>query len=244
MVVFLTSSPCDDAPEGVDLPFVFKEENEFIANMKKYYKADSNCLLICADPDAYDYNDRMAWEYWQAFAYHGMIYEDMLVLDERNASEAEQLLQNCTMIILAGGHVPTQNTFFTEIGLREKLQQFSGVIMGISAGSMNSADMVYAMPEREGESVDPEYQKFVKGLGLTDINILPHYQMVKDWVLDGKRLYEDIGFEDSMGQCFYVLVDGSYVMVTEKENTLYGEAHLLSDGSMDQICTWGNKVKI
>ena len=33
MVVFLTSSPCDDAPEGVDLPFILKKENEFVANL-------------------------------------------------------------------------------------------------------------------------------------------------------------------------------------------------------------------
>lgn len=244
MVVFLTSSPCDDAPQGENVPFILKEENEFVENLKKYYVPGTNCLMICADPKAYEHNDRMAGEFWQGFAYHGMIFDDMIMLDERNAKDAEMLIQDCSMIILSGGHVPTQNAFIEEIELRERMQDFHGVVMGISAGTMNCADVVYAQPEMEGESVDPEYQKFIRGLGFTDINVLPHYQMVKDWMLDGRRLYEDITFEDSFGQCFYVLVDGSYVMVKDGRNVLYGEAYLLQDGKMEQICKWDEKVEI
>lgn len=244
MVLFLTSSPCDDAPPGKNVPFILKEENEFVENMKEHYVSGTNCLMVCADPKAYEHNDRMAEEFWQGFTYHEMIFEDMIMLDERNAEDTEMLIQNCSMIILSGGHVPTQNAFFQEIGLREKLQGFQGVVMGISAGTMNCADVVYAQPEMEGEAIDPEYQKFIRGLGFTDINVLPHYQMVKDWMLDGRRLYEDITFEDSFGKCFYVLVDGSYVLVKDGKNVLYGEAYLLQDGTMEQICKWGEKVEI
>ena len=181
MVVFLTSSPCDDAPEGVNLPFILKEENEFVANISKFYVPGSNCLMICASPDAYEHNDRMAREFQDGFAYHGMVFENMFMCDARNAEQVDEMIRDSKMIILAGGHVPTQNRFFQEIGLREKLQGFEGAIMGISAGTMNCADVVYAQPEEAGESIDPNYQKFLKGLGFTDINVLPHYQMVKDF---------------------------------------------------------------
>lgn len=40
------------------------------------------------------------------------------------------------------------------------LKDYQGVILGISAGSMNSADVVYAQPEEEGEGIDPEYEKY------------------------------------------------------------------------------------
>ena len=40
------------------------------------------------------------------------------------------------------------------------------MIFGISAGSMNSAEEVYAQPELEGESLDPNYVRFIPGLGL------------------------------------------------------------------------------
>lgn len=244
MVLFLTSSPCDDAPEGVELPFVLKEENEFMANLSKHYAAGTKCLMICAYPEAYEHNDRMAREFHEGFSYHGMIFDEMMMCDARNAEQIEEMIQDSSMIILAGGHVPTQNAFFQEIGLREKLQGYRGVIMGISAGTMNCADVVYAQPEEAGESIDPDYQRFLRGLGFTDINILPHYQMVKDNMLDGRRLYEDITFEDSFGQRIYVLVDGSYVMVENEKSVLYGEAYLLQDGVMEKICNYGEKIEL
>ena len=68
--------------------------------------------------------------------------------------------------------------------------------MGISAGHMNCAEIVYAQPEMPGEAVDPDYRRFIPGLGLTKYNILPHYQAVKDDYVDGMRLFEDITFRD------------------------------------------------
>ena len=120
--------------------------------------------------------------------------------------------------------------------MRELLQGFEGVIMGISAGSMNCADTVYAHPEMEGESIDPNYQRFIPGLGLTDVNVMPHYQKVKHWWLDGKPLYEGIACPDSFGRTFYGLPDGSYVLCEDGKETIYGEAHKLSDGVFTQIC--------
>lgn len=87
--------------------------------------------------------------------------------------------------------------------------------MGISAGSMNCADMVYAQPELEGEAADPSYERFIVGLGLTERNILPHYQMVKDYTLDGLRLMEEITYPDSAGREFYALEDGSYILCAD-----------------------------
>ena len=78
--------------------------------------------------------------------------------------------------------------------------------------------------------------KFLKGLGLTKTNILPHYQMVKDHYLDGRRLFEDITYGDSWGQKFLVLVDGSYLFVEDEKETIYGEAYLIADGVIIQIC--------
>jgi len=107
---------------------------------------------------------------------------------------------------------------------------------------MNCAAMVYAQPEEPGESVDPAYQRFLPGLGLTYLNILPHYQQVKDDILDGKRLYEDVTFADSFGHSFLVLPDGSYVRACAGSSELFGEAYLLENAVMRKIC--GNHERI
>jgi dipeptidase E len=140
------------------------------------------------------------------------------------------------VILLAGGHVPAENAFFKEIALRELLIGYKGVIMGVSAGSMNAADTVYVQPEEAGEAVDPTFVRWTQGLGLTDKNILPHYNMVKDNILDGLRLFEDVTYPDSVGHPLYVLLDGSYILETEEGSTLYGESFLLHNGVMELVC--------
>jgi dipeptidase E len=68
--------------------------------------------------------------------------------------------------------------------------------------------------------------------------------MVKDNLLDGRRLFEDITFEDSMGYTFYVLEDGSYVLSDETGETLYGNAYVIRDGKMEMICSEDESVKL
>ncbi len=244
MVLFLTSSPCDEAPEGLNLPFILKEENDFLKNIKQYFRRGTKCLMICADPWAYEFNDRIRQEYWEVFAYHEMQFEEMYMCDERNENKIDEMLTESNMIILVGGHVPTQNAFFKRIGLPEKIKSFSGVVMGISAGSMNAAKMVYSLPENPGESIDPEYDRFPTGLGLTDMNMCPHYQMVKDWVLDGRRLFEEIAFEDSVGRKFYAFVDGSYAVEENGKKILYGEIYEIKNGTMRKICRNGERISL
>ena len=108
------------------------------------------------------------------------------------------------------------------------------MVLGISAGSMNMAETGYAQPEEPGES-GPDYERFIPGLGLTDINILPHYQKVKDYLVDDLRLFEDITFPDSMGHCFFALPDGSYIYQDEQIQLLCGKGYSVIDGIMEQI---------
>ena len=158
------------------------------------------------------------------------------VLDSRNQAQTYELVSACGCIILAGGHVPTQNTFFSEIRLRACLRDFSGTILGISAGSMNAADSVYAQPEEPGEADNPAYQRFLKGLGLTKIMLIPHYQEIKDSILDGKRLFEDITYPDSFGRQFVALCDGSYLESDGVQERICGEAYQIRDGMIRQLC--------
>lgn len=245
MVLFLTSSPCDDdVPEGCSLPCVFFEKNEFVENLRLCMKPNARLVVVAADPESADLNDEMLHTFAKCFAWHGLTLSEAVLLDGRNMEDAEELIRESDFVLLGGGHVPTENAFFKEIGLRELLQDYEGVVMGISAGTMNCAEEVYAQPELEGESVDPEYERFIEGLGLTDVNVLPHYQKVKNYILDGKRLYEDITYLDSFGRAFFALPDGSYVLQDEDGVFLFGEGYCIADGVMEQICADGECVEL
>ena len=58
---------------------------------------------------------------------------------------------------MCGGHLPTQNTFFNNIKLRDKIKKVHALIIGGSAGAMNLAENVYCIPELEGEALDPNF---------------------------------------------------------------------------------------
>ncbi len=238
MILYLTSSPC---VIGADRALL-TPQNDFLSHLQMDVPAGSKCLYIASNPDDPVGNRRYSWDMYNAFAEAGMLFREMRVLQRENMAEAKDLISWSQLIILAGGHVPTQNAFFRELGLRELLRDYPGVVMGISAGSMNCAAETYAQPEMPGETLDPDYRRFVPGLGLTHLQILPHYQQVKDDLLDGKRLYEDITFADSQDHRFLVLPDGSYVCLRNGISMLHGEAYWLSNGRMRKICTNGNCV--
>ncbi len=84
--------------------------------------------------------------------------------------------------------------------------------------------------------VDPDYRRFLPGLGLTKAQILPHYDSTRHDVLDGLRVFEDIAYPDSMGRRFYALVDGSYLLLRDGREALHGEAFQIRDGVLSRIC--------
>ena len=237
MIAFLTSSPCVyGVPRAILNP-----ENSFVDNLRSSLPEKIRCLFVASSPDDPGSTERFGGDMAACFEEADFDFSDFQILDRRNQHEAQLLIWKSDLIILAGGHVPTQNAFFQEIGLGELLRNYQGVVMGLSAGTMNAAKRVYVQPEEPGESV-PEFPRFAEGLGITGINVLPHYQQVKDAYLDGRRLYEDITFADSYGECFYVFPDGTYLLIEEGRTVLYGEAYRLSDGVMEKISDVGDIV--
>ena len=116
--------------------------------------------------------------------------------------------------------------------------------MGISAGTMNCEELVYAPPEEEGEARDPEFRRFLPGLGLTEVQILPHYYMCRDMKVDGLKVYDEIACPDSLrtGSRFYVFPDGTYLYGHNGNETVYGEFYLIENGNLRPVAAEGQCV--
>ena len=237
MRYLLTSSPCLE--DGSLNP-----ANGFTDKLRRELYGARRALFICSDPEHHDRTVFFSNEMCQSFAGSGFSFAAWEVLDGESAREAGAMIERADFIVLAGGHVPTQNRFFQKIGLKSLLSGWPGLIMGVSAGTMNSAEIVYAQPELPGEAIDPDYRRFLPGLGLTETMVLPHYQMNRDDVLDGLRVYDDIALPDSAGRCFYALPDGSFLHGTATEETLRGEAWRIKDGGMAQITRAGEAMRL
>lgn len=240
MICFLTSSPCKQVDGVWQIDPVNNFAKEFLNAMKKPCKA----LFVASSPDDVERTERHAYDMKATYENSGLEFSEYILLDRRNQEKAAELVKNADFILLAGGHVPTQNDFFQEIGLRQLMQEFDGVLMGISAGTMNSADVVYVHPEREGETKFTDAQRYRQGLNLTKTMVIPHYQMIKNDVLDGLRLFEDVAYADSMGRTFYCLIDGSYLYIHDGVEELRGEAYLIENGVLTQISQEGDVLRM
>lgn len=231
MVCFITSSPfIDGAPRAI-----LSERNGFIDRIRGVLPENPKVVFVCSDPRDHRGTCEFAAITTAAFCEAGIHFGGYEVLDATNAHRAYGMISHCDFLVLSGGHVPTQNAFFRKIRLRHLLKAFKGTVMGISAGSMNMAETVYVQPEEPGESV-PSFRRFAPGLALTGVNILPHYQKAKDYMIDGKRLYEEVTFADSMGHAFFALPDNSYFYQDNDGLLLCGEGYRLKNGILEQLC--------
>jgi len=229
MTLILTGSPTRFGEDR------FTEDNGLLANVQAALPLSPRVLLVSAAPDDRKFTDYVLDSMSACIRNSGISPSSVTMLDRRNADLARDLVRSADWIVLCGGHVPTQNRFLHEIGLQELLRGFDGLVMGCSAGSMNCAERVFSHPELPGEAIDPAYPRWLEGLGLTRRQIVPHYDQVRDVVLDGKRLFEDIIFPESWRHTFYTFPDGGYILSKEGRETLHGLAWEISNGNMRQV---------
>ncbi len=221
--------------DGRYVPSSLFRANGLIETIQKIWIDHAKVLILFASPNRHEKNDSIFACFQEAFSLSGLAVSSVEKCDDRNPEIIEKLPE-MDVIILTGGHVPTQNRFLKQLRLKERLSEYRGIVLAWSAGSMNCAEKVYAGPELDGEAIDPHYERWIDGLGLTKINVFPHYQALIGEKLDGLRLIEDITLPDSMGHEFVALNDGSYIFIEDGQETLYGEAYLIKDGQIRQIC--------
>ena len=241
MIIFLTSSPC----VYKHAPATLTEANGFLLRIRSKLPPKPHTLFVASSPADHSRTDFYCGDMAGAFLRAGIDVSGWKLLDDLTADRARELIAWADFIVLMGGHVPTQNEFFNRIGLKRLLTGYPGVVMGISAGTMNAAATVYAQPEEDGESA-PSFRRFYPGLGLTDLNICPHYQEVieKDMRVDGKPIYPDLTAADSMGRTFHVFPDGTYLYRDEQEYAIYGKCLRMKDGLLELLSEDGERIDL
>ncbi|MBR1919703.1 MAG: Type 1 glutamine amidotransferase-like domain-containing protein [Spirochaetales bacterium] len=236
MILFLTSSPSLEHTDRLN------PANGFVDELKRCTPGRRRGLFISSYPYWYDFTDDFGLGMKRSLEMEGIRFESYEILDGRSEFEAKELVEGSDLIILAGGHVPTQNEFFRRISLASLLRGHEGVLVGISAGSMNAATVVYAPAEEEGESLDPMYITFYPGLDLTSIQIIPHYNEEKENRLDGRPLFDDIIAKDSLGHEFYIFVDGTYFFSENDTREIRGECYLMKNGHLEKLSSEGERI--
>lgn len=203
--------------------------NGLVQQLKKSVKNRTTLVFIASSPSAYETNDTYAKILFESFALSGIEFKNLVVIDDRNKNNLESIIENADLIFLAGGHVPTQNEFINEIGLKSLLNNYNGVILGQSAGAMNLAELVYNYPEDESEISEV---KIYKGLCQTNLGIIPHFDVTNFQKNDETDITNSWIKEQSMQVKLYGIPDGSYIVCNENGCNFYGDIHIICNGKI------------
>lgn len=98
--------------------------------------------MIVTDSIAYQRNDEVCHFFKNALLKENLSLETLDLYDERYSLLKENLPSYNVAF-----HIFTQN------------QYFQGIVIGINAGSMNSAKTVYVQPKEPGKSIDSHFKR-------------------------------------------------------------------------------------
>ena len=114
MTLILTGSPTRFGEDR------FTTDNGLLAAVQAALPACPDVLLVSAAPDDRKFTDYVLDSMSACIRNSGITPACVTMLDRRNAGLARSLVQKADWIVLCGGHVPTQNRFLHDIGLRAK----------------------------------------------------------------------------------------------------------------------------
>lgn len=217
---------------GKKVPVSFFENNNFLKNMKESINDYDKFVIIASDADNYEQNDYYLKLDMDVLAMSGINFKENVVLDNRNKDDIANVLKNSSLIFLSGGDTLKQNIFFNEINLKEYIKNIDTCIVGISAGAINSAKIVFNSPEEEKDLTNPS---ILEGLGLTTINVEPHFDCDKI-----SKIQMDAILKESNNRVIYGLPDKSYIF----NNKVYGKCYRVYKENIELISNDDEVVEV
>ena len=225
--------------DGKETFLPINNKNHILKNLQESIKKFDRITYIVSTPDRHDINDYYASQTFESFEHSGLVFKEKIVLDDRIKDNYEEILLNSDVIFLSGGKTYYQIAFFEELNLKEILNDYEGVLIGMSAGAMNCSETVITPPEEPSE-----IGRFMQweGLGYTPLNLEPHFVPKVQERID--LLLRDVLLGMSHDYQFLGLCDESYILINEEGSTLYGEAYTIEGGVITKINKHGNTKKI
>ena len=196
-------------------PTKFSEKNKFLVNLKSEVTWNKKFVLISSNPNDYKWNDLFLELDKKALEYSWLSFKEYQVLDNRTRDNIKNILNQASLILLAGGDTYKQNLFFHEIDLAKYLINLDCPIVWISAGAMNCSNTVL------------NTSLLLEGLGLSKVSIEPHFEKKRE-----NPEIMNILLQESYTRKIYGLRDGSYIF----NNKIYGRCEVIENGQIRPIC--------
>ncbi len=151
----------------------------------------------------------------------GLRFDRARVVDGRmSPSEAQDAVRSAEVVWLSGGWTPTQWGYFEKYGLVEPLKAHTGLMIGMSAGSINMAETAASTETLDGSTSLLVYP----ALGLVSTTVEPHF--------DPENIAPGL-LEFSRGHVLYGLCDEAAIVCKDGEVMFFGDVYCVENG----VCT-------
>lgn len=188
--------------------------DDFIQCVKEYYNNNGSFLFIASDFSGHSKTDKYTNEFLNMFKNNGIIFDNVHVIDDRITKEkAMEYIKEADIIWISGGDTLKQIMNLKKYNLIPVLQNKEGLIIGMSAGSINMATRVVL-----AKDINDNIPKLAiyDGIGLVNINIEPHLDSASE------EHMKDI-YEASQITTIYGLYDNSFIKIVDGKVDIYGE---------------------
>ncbi len=102
-------------------------------------------------------------------------FETYHLIDYRiEKEEAQNLIENASVIFLLGGNVDKQNKLLVDYDLKEKIRMSKAIVLGTSAGSINMSSKLMI---KKSLAIENEEKVVCSGIGCNEISVLSHYDL-------------------------------------------------------------------
>lgn len=229
--------------EGNKVATNIDNSNEFVTNLKKHAPKVKKICFIASNPNGHQKSKLYSDIIKESFIIDGFETSESVIIDYEFKGNIRQEILSSDLVFLLGGHVPSQNAFIKEIGLKGILDDYKGVVVGQSAGGMNMSRVVYIQPECEEEMLDKNFKKIDTGLGLSEYVVMPHMNRAHTDELLGVTAYQ-MCLKDSEFIPHIGIVDCGYILLDENGAELYGESYLFDKNNCEKIISNGESISL
>ena len=190
-----------------------KKQKEFL---KKDIKNNMNIVFIASSFDNYERNDIKHKELVKLFNDININFNSIYLIDNRiDSNKSKELIKKSDIIFLMGGDPKKEMDSIIEYDLVSDIKTKEGIIIGVSAGSMNQITNVIYKDE-----IDNNILIKYKGLGFFNTNIYPHVD------INNKEYLQEI-FEVSKYGKILCLPNSSFIRIENNKVDIIGEYYYI-----------------
>lgn len=153
----------------------------------KNIKSGMNITYISSVPDNHERTDEQVNKFTSYFNSIGINFNEVFYIDSRvSESEAHSSILKSDVVFLTGGSPELQMELINNYNLANDIKTRK-IVIGVSAGAMNQGKRIVYK-----DDFDNFKNKDYVGLGLTNINIFPHFDESNQDIVDEVNEVSDI----------------------------------------------------